>query len=163
MIVEAPKSLEWRDVVKVLATIFDFEISHEEPYVPLFDIIPGCKVHMRNGSTHAVIRLRSDGVACVDLHEDVGKGFHHKVLRQTRGLNALSKQLRRALVKFAEVCEGKNGSVRLYNRKSYIIPPGCPFYKMCPNFNEESHQCTYHLADRTLCREYGRLKEEFKT
>jgi len=114
MIVEAPKNLKWRDVVKVLATIFDFELSHEEPYVPLFDVIPGSKVHMRKGRVHAVVLLRSDGVACVDLHEDVGKSAHHKVLTQTRKLNTLSKQLSRASVKYKEVCEGKSSLIKLY-------------------------------------------------
>ena len=163
MIVKAPKTVEWRDVVKVLATIFDFELSREEPYVPLFDIIPGSKVHMRKGRVHAVVLLRSDGAACVDLHEDVGKSPHHKVLRQTRRLNTLSKQLSKALVKLEEVYEGKSGSIKLYDRKSYLIPPGCPFYRICPNFNEESRLCTYDLADRTFCRECCMLKQEFKT
>ena len=163
MIVEAPKSLGWRDVVKVLATIFDFEFSREEPYVPLFDSIPGSKVHMRKGRVHAVVLLRSDGVACVDLHEDVGKGPGHKVLRRTRRLNTLSRQLSKALVKFKEVYEGKSNSIKRYDRKSYLIPPGCPFYRICPDFNEESYMCTYELADRSFCREYSRLKREFKT
>jgi len=150
MTVEAPKNLEWRDVMKVLATIFYFELSHEDSYVPLFDIIPGSKVHMWKGSVHTVTPLRSDGVACVDLHEDFGKSPHHKVLRQTGRLNNLSKQLHRALVKFEEVYEGKSGSIKLYDRKSYLIPPGYPLYRICPNFNEESQLCTYDLADRTF-------------
>jgi hypothetical protein len=163
MIVEAPKSLGWRDVVNVLATIFDFEFSHEEPHVPLFDIIPSSRVHMRKGRVHAVVQVRSDGATCVDLHEDVGKSPHHKVLRQTRRLNTLSKQLIRALVKLEAVYEGKSVSIKLYSRKSYLIPPGCPFYTICPNFSEESHMCTYGLANRTFCREYCMLKQEFKT
>jgi hypothetical protein len=117
------KTLEWRYFVKALATIFDFELLPEEPYVPLFGITPASKVHTLKGRVHAVVLLRLDGAACVDLHEDVGKSPYHKVLRQTRRLNTLSKQLSRALVKFEEVYGGKSGSIKLYDRKSYLIPP----------------------------------------
>jgi hypothetical protein len=50
--------------------------------------------------------------------------------------------------------------------RAHIIPPGCargcPFYTICPNFSEESHMCTYGLANRTFCREYC-ARAEFKT
>lgn len=77
MIVKAPGTLDSSDVVKALVLLFDFEHLKEKK---------GFSTHLRRGSIHAVVTTRKDGFICVNLHEDVGRGPRHKVLKGNRVL-----------------------------------------------------------------------------
>jgi len=163
MIVEAPKSLNWQDVANILAVIFDFKYSDEGQLPYLLDASIFSGVHLSKGRIHTIVTVRSDGIVCVNIHEDLGKGPHHKVLKHSGKLNELAKDLEKALKRLEEFKRGTSKSIKRFPRRDYLIPPGCPFYKLCFSFNEDSYLCTYELADRKYCREYNRLKEEFKS
>jgi len=144
MILKAPSSLEWYDVGKVLTYIFDFKLVKRE----------GMYFYMRRGNLHLIMK---PGEGCVEVHfhEDVGRGPHHKVLRESKKLSKFREELQTALKNWEEL--RKPRSVNIFEEANV-----CPLYQVCPHFREDSYLCTYQFSNRRYCQEYGRLKRRIR-
>lgn len=149
MMVKAPSSLGWYDVVKVVAHIFDFKAVKRK----------GIYFHMRRGNIHIIVRPREDGVE-VHFHEDIGRGLHHQVLNESKKLTRFRKELQTALKNWEQLRKPRKtvDSLAEYIAKSSY----CLLYEVCPSFREDRYLCTYRFSNRKYCQEYKRLKRRIR-
>ena len=125
MIVKAPSTLEWDDIVTVLTLIFDFK--------DVGALGMDWEICLRKGNIHAVVERGMNANMEGRLHKDLVRGPHHKVLRESKEPVGFKRELQTALKNWDDL-----------KKTGFKLKGGfCPFHSMCLSFSEGSYLCTY--------------------
>jgi len=141
MILKVPGNLDFYDVVDILEGIFDFKRVAGSKYG---------STSLRAGRIHAEVKVAAGGNVVVFVHEDVGRGPRHGVLKGSKKLVGFKSELETALKNWGGL--KKAGYDKMGGTS-------CLFHGLCSSFHEASHICMY-LRDKRdeYCEEYGRIK-----